>query len=301
MSLTKKPRPLSETSALATQSGPTAGRAPLAQRLKLPPECEALMRGIVATSVGVIRSLRPDWYFAKLNRPTHLRIYFGHLIVLSVEGAYVWAAIDEAALGDRDRLLKSWVWDEPELRPVPGNAYPRYRSPDSRNGFYDPSRDADGAEWFFIEAAHHAYLRVAATHGRAPDHRTRSDPGLVEEIDSWQQPYGTSGVALEHAVREALRDTSARRTRLASAPKKPILRLAPTWVFVRNADVVAEVLHRSKGRCEVCHKPAPFVRASDGSPYLEVHHRVRLADQGDDTVENAIALCPNCHRKEHYG
>jgi 5-methylcytosine-specific restriction protein A len=32
-----------------------------------------------------------------------------------------------------------------------------------------------------------------------------------------------------------------------------------------------------------------------------VHHRVRLADGGDDTTDNAVALCPNCHRKAHYG
>jgi len=34
---------------------------------------------------------------------------------------------------------------------------------------------------------------------------------------------------------------------------------------------------------------------------LEVHHKVPLAEGGDDTVENAIALCPNCHRHAHYG
>ena len=26
-----------------------------------------------------------------------------------------------------------------------------------------------------------------------------------------------------------------------------------------------------------------------------------LLEGGPDTVENAIALCPNCHRKQHYG
>ena len=26
-----------------------------------------------------------------------------------------------------------------------------------------------------------------------------------------------------------------------------------------------------------------------------------LADGGADTVENAIAVCPNCHRELHYG
>ncbi len=40
---------------------------------------------------------------------------------------------------------------------------------------------------------------------------------------------------------------------------------------------------------------------SDKTPYLEVHHRIPLAKKGEDTVANAIALCPNCHRKSHYG
>ena len=41
--------------------------------------------------------------------------------------------------------------------------------------------------------------------------------------------------------------------------------------------------------------------ASDGLPFLEVHHLRQLADRGSDTVSNAVALCPNCHREAHYG
>ncbi|HDR7378766.1 TPA: HNH endonuclease [Bacillus toyonensis] len=41
--------------------------------------------------------------------------------------------------------------------------------------------------------------------------------------------------------------------------------------------------------------------AKDGTPYLEVHHVVPLATGGEDSVENAVALCQNCHRKAHYG
>ncbi|WP_342542729.1 HNH endonuclease signature motif containing protein [Paenisporosarcina sp. FSL H8-0542] len=37
------------------------------------------------------------------------------------------------------------------------------------------------------------------------------------------------------------------------------------------------------------------------NPYLEVHHIKRLADNGEDSVENAIAVCPNCHRELHFG
>jgi 5-methylcytosine-specific restriction protein A len=67
-----------------------------------------------------------------------------------------------------------------------------------------------------------------------------------------------------------------------------------------NSDVIAEVLLRANGTCEGCGQSAPFQRA-DGTLYLEVHHRRRLADAGEDSVENAIALCPNCHRERHYG
>ncbi|HVM50341.1 MAG TPA: HNH endonuclease signature motif containing protein [Candidatus Acidoferrum sp.] len=92
-----------------------------------------------------------------------------------------------------------------------------------------------------------------------------------------------------------------RRRRLAAASKKPQQLRIITIGFRRNPDVVAEVLFRAGGKCERCNRRAPFRRASDGRPYLEVHHSIRLADGGNDTVENAIALCPNCHRKAHYG
>ncbi|MEO1942713.1 MAG: HNH endonuclease [Candidatus Thioglobus sp.] len=30
-----------------------------------------------------------------------------------------------------------------------------------------------------------------------------------------------------------------------------------------------------------------------------MHHIHQLADGGEDTTENAVALCPNCHRMMH--
>ena len=36
-----------------------------------------------------------------------------------------------------------------------------------------------------------------------------------------------------------------------------------------------------------------------GEPYLEAHHVIRLADGGKDTIDNVVAICPNCHRKVH--
>jgi len=98
-------------------------------------------------------------------------------------------------------------------------------------------------------------------------------------------------------VAQSLQDSrSSRQARLATAPKTPDRIPTTSTSFRRNPDVVAEVLLRAEGKCEGCLQPAPFKRASDGTPYLEVHHRVMLAAGGEDTVANAIALCPNCHR-----
>lgn len=51
--------------------------------------------------------------------------------------------------------------------------------------------------------------------------------------------------------------------------------------------------------CECCNK-TPF-RKADGTTFREVHHIKRLADDGSDSVENAIAVCANCHRELHFG
>jgi 5-methylcytosine-specific restriction protein A len=103
----------------------------------------------------------------------------------------------------------------------------------------------------------------------------------------------------EKKVKASLSNTDARRKRLLRAPKKPALKLVPTLIHVRNPDVVAEVLFLAKGKCGICGKPAPFKRSKDGTPFLEVHHRIPLKMGGDDLVNNAVAACPNCHREAH--
>lgn len=106
----------------------------------------------------------------------------------------------------------------------------------------------------------------------------------------------------DDAVARAMADSSDnRRARLKSAPKKARAYKQVVRVFVRNPDVVAEALFLAKGRCERCLAKAPFTRRSNGEPFLEVHHVVPLADGGDDSLENVMALCPNCHRFEHHG
>ncbi len=69
--------------------------------------------------------------------------------------------------------------------------------------------------------------------------------------------------------------------------------------FVRDPAVIAWVLNEAAGYCEICGRAAPFSRA-DGQPYLEVHHVRPLGEGGPDTIDNAAACCPNCHRQLHH-
>ncbi len=73
---------------------------------------------------------------------------------------------------------------------------------------------------------------------------------------------------------------------------------ASTPTFYRDPLVKAWVLNNSNGVCEGCKSPAPF-KATDGFPYLEVHHIRPLSEGGSDTIFNTVALCPNCHRRCH--
>jgi len=70
--------------------------------------------------------------------------------------------------------------------------------------------------------------------------------------------------------------------------------------FKRDPEVIAWVKQRANGLCELCEREAPF-RDRNNQPFLEVHHVFPLADNGPDTIENAVGLCPNCHRECHHG
>lgn len=154
-------------------------------------------------------------------------------------------------------------------------------------------------------------LAVLAWPSKSPNsaYELRLRPSVIEALK--ELGIGGQGARLQlpeddtqhfyNKVSRSLQDShSSRQTRLATAPKIPERIPITSTSFRRNPDVVAEVLLRAEGKCEGCFQPAPFVRASDGTPYLEVHHRIMLAAGGEDTVSNAIALCPNCHRSAHY-
>ena len=70
-------------------------------------------------------------------------------------------------------------------------------------------------------------------------------------------------------------------------PKRPRLRLDPKlYEQLRN-----EVLRRDGWRCQSCGTMSN----------LEVHHKEFRGHSGDDSDENLITLCSECHAALHSG
>lgn len=71
-----------------------------------------------------------------------------------------------------------------------------------------------------------------------------------------------------------------------------------TKVYHRDPIIAAYAKKRANGYCQLCEKRAPF-KDQNGEPYLECHHIEWLSKGGMDSIDNCVALCPNCHRKMH--
>lgn len=91
-----------------------------------------------------------------------------------------------------------------------------------------------------------------------------------------------------------------KRALAAAAPATGKQASPAATIFVRSRDVRDYVLARANGVCEACAEPAPFTTAT-GRPYLEAHHIRRLSDGGPDDPRHVGGVCPNCHRRAHYG
>jgi 5-methylcytosine-specific restriction endonuclease McrA len=96
-------------------------------------------------------------------------------------------------------------------------------------------------------------------------------------------------------------DKQAIFARAKEATGKPASRESTRSDFVRNPYVVAAAVLRASGRCEMPRCSTTLFEREDGTLYLEVHHVVPLGEEGDDTLANAAAICPHCHRELHFG
>ncbi len=109
-------------------------------------------------------------------------------------------------------------------------------------------------------------------------------------IDIYEKDRKTKAQALSIAeLKEKAKESSKR---------KPSARAVTATTYVRDQNIAEYAKRCANGICQLCSSPAPFID-KNGKPYLESHHIVPLAAGGADSIDNTIALCPNCHRKMH--
>ena len=104
--------------------------------------------------------------------------------------------------------------------------------------------------------------------------------------------------AADLAKAERMRDADLEDMAKKKSTEKPGNRKVVYTESVRDPYIAEFAKRRAKGVCQLCKQPAPF-KDKKGRPYLECHHIVWLSKGGADSVENTVALCPNCHKKMH--
>lgn len=160
-------------------------------------------------------------------------------------------------------------------------------------------RDVD---WFLdFREAPKTYAELQAQVGmnlgiKQPVGRVRKPGPLEAWVRSLIDKPTASRSRLDSLAKVA-RSLPKRRPSGNAAPPKTMSGVAQ---FVRCPLVRAWTLDRAQGRCECCGAEAPFMD-DEGEAFLESHHVKWLAQGGDDTPENAAAVCPNCHRMLHHG
>lgn len=122
--------------------------------------------------------------------------------------------------------------------------------------------------------------------------------GLLEQEKRLQVTVSELEIAMESEEVKAKQLSPERLVVYVKNGKSKKSQKTEAIVYYRSPYVKELVKQIAKGKCQMCGEEAPFYD-KDKKPYLEEHHVKRLADSGSDTMNNVVALCPNCHRKVH--
>lgn len=117
-------------------------------------------------------------------------------------------------------------------------------------------------------------------------------------------PVHEGEVAVQQWVEENDRRAAALpmdtlKKRAEQAPSEPRKVEIVSTLYIRSSEVSNYAKQRAKGICDLCGEGAPFMKPT-GEPFLESHHVEWISAGGSDSIDNVVALCPNCHRKMHF-
>ena len=88
-------------------------------------------------------------------------------------------------------------------------------------------------------------------------------------------------------------------------PNKPKKKKGKVY-YPRNKSRAKLALSRANYQCEIDNNHSTFISKSSKENYVEAHHLIPFQVQDDidwnlDVTHNIVSLCPNCHRKIHFG
>lgn len=124
-----------------------------------------------------------------------------------------------------------------------------------------------------------------------------SQENIAQTISSFVQSVALFKSEIAASVEPNLSHDELKR-KAKAARKRPKSSTTVGITYSRSQHVASYSKKRANGRCDLCRGAAPFSDCS-GLPYLECHHIVWLAHGGIDSIDNTVALCPNCHKKMH--
>ena len=214
---------------------------------------------------------------------------------------YEWAFVEP-----QQRVLLNLWWDMFDELPDGSIAH--------RHNFRDDARANEGKPTWVMRATRldnavqtaldpGVELRVIINHGRK---RNRGDPKAERShvtarqldperwtVTSYDRATGT------HVIRRGAHPVFVDQysVQVGAGDARRVDRTGSA--YARDRAVRDAALARAKGRCEHCGE-AGFAMANGGI-YLETHHVVPLCEGGADDMSNVAALCPNDHKKAHFG
>lgn len=78
------------------------------------------------------------------------------------------------------------------------------------------------------------------------------------------------------------------------------IRIVETFKFRKSisSQLRAQAILMTNSKCQACGVDGSF-DGENGKSFLEIHHIKPLHKGGNNTLENIVVLCPNCHKKTH--
>lgn len=123
------------------------------------------------------------------------------------------------------------------------------------------------------------------------------------KLKNGEEPFKLSKELIEDKEKE--RDKLTRKltneeleARAKHASKRASSRTVTTNNYERNPFVTEYAKRWAEGICQLCEQPAPF-KNKKGEPHLHTHHIKWLSKDGEDSINNTVAICPNCHDRMH--